>query len=304
MPSPSPDLLSVANELYGLPLGDFVPTRNTRAKQARKDGDTDLAWAIQGLAKPSTAAWLVNLMVRHMSEEIGQVLELGETLRRAQGDLDAKQLRALGQQRRKLLAAVVDKGRDLAAEQDQKVSGSVAEQAADTLQAAMADETAAAALRTGLLVQPMSATGLGSVDLEGVVAVPDALGEAAPRASGRKASPRRARAGKDEEAERKAATERARSAVEEAERAARKAGREVKSQEEKVSRLEARALQLRSEIDELRRRLVDREHALMDAEDRLEMAEDARDSATAAAEEAEDALEDARRTLRGLQGRS
>ncbi len=295
MPEQPSDLVAVANELYGLPLGEFVPTRNTRAKQARKDGDTDLAWAIQGLAKPSLAAWLANIMVRHMADEIGQVLDLGETLRQAQNDLDASQLRELGQQRRRLLSAVVEKGRDLADDLGQQISSGVADQTAESLQAAMADEQAAAALRTGLLVQPMASSGLESVDLDGVVAVPEAVGDrspARPKKGGRKKS-----AEKDKEAERRAAVERAEAALADAERQARRAERERGKHEEKVAKLEARALQLRSEIDELRRRLVDQEHALMSTEDRLEAAEDARDSAVAAAEEADDAVADARREL-------
>ncbi|GAA4416967.1 hypothetical protein GCM10023169_12530 [Georgenia halophila] len=309
MPSQQQDLVAVANELYGLPLGDFISTRNARAKGVRKEGNTDLAWAIQGLAKPSVAAWLANLMVRQMEDEVDQILELGETLRQAQDELDAAQLRALGQQRRKLLSAVVGKARDLAEEEGQKVSAGVAEQTADTLQAAMADEDAAAALRTGFLVQPMESSGFDSVDLGGVLAVPDALGErgggAKPAKGGRKKKGSKAKKdsarAKEEAAERRAALERAKEALAEAERTAKSASREQRKHEEKVSKLEARALQLRSEIEELRRQLVEREQTLMSAEDGLEAAEDDRDSAVSAAEEARDAVEEARRTLARLE---
>jgi len=292
------DLLAVAVDLYGLVPGEFVAARDDRAKQARAAGDPQLARDLKALRKPAAAAWLANAMVRHMTDQIEQVLELGKAMREAQEDLDAAELRTLNRQRRQLVTAVVRQGRKVGADLGQKVSDVAAEQAAATLQAAMADESAEAALRTGLLVEPMATTGLDPVDLTGVLAVPEALGERAP-SHGRKVAAARGRRTSKEDAAAALRAEIARAEQEETEAEGRAASaeRELRSTEDIVHRLESRVLQLRSEIEELRRQLDEREHALAGAEGRLEGAEDARESAAAAHDGAETAVEEIRDRL-------
>ena len=56
-------LLGVADELYGLALPEFTPTRDARAKEL-KAADAQLAPRVKALRKPSMAAWVVNLLVR------------------------------------------------------------------------------------------------------------------------------------------------------------------------------------------------------------------------------------------------
>ncbi|MCP6037151.1 hypothetical protein NL368_27820, partial [Klebsiella pneumoniae] len=84
---------------------DFIQARNDRAREIKAAGDHELAGAIGALPKPSAPAWVVNMMVRQMTEEIGQVLDLGAALRQAQESLDGPQLRELDLQRRKLIMA-------------------------------------------------------------------------------------------------------------------------------------------------------------------------------------------------------
>ncbi|GAA4287837.1 hypothetical protein [Georgenia daeguensis] len=297
----SEELIAVAGELYALVPGEFVAARNERAARIKTDGDAELARAVKALPKPAAAAWLANTMVRHLSEQLDQVLELGEAMREAQEDLDAAQLRDLNRQRRQLVAAVVREGRKVAARLGQKVSEAAAEQTAATLQAAMADAGAANALRTGLLVEPMAAVGMDPVELAGVLAVPEALGEQAPRAP-RGTAPRAARrAGKEDAAAAlRAEIARAQEETQAAERSAATAERELRSAEDQAHRLEARALQLRSEVEELRRRLDEREHTLAGVEDRLDEAAEARQDAAVAHVEAQAAVEEARGKLERL----
>ena len=107
---------------------------------------------------------------------MSQVLDLGASLRQAQSDLDGDALRELTRQRRQLTTAVTRQGRTLAGELGQKVTEAVADQVQDTLHAAMVDEDAAAAVRSGLLVSALAATGVGSADVVDAVAVPAAIG--------------------------------------------------------------------------------------------------------------------------------
>ena len=58
------DLESTAAELYGLAPGDFVAARTAAEKQARAEGDRELAGKIRALGKPTAAAWVANQLVR------------------------------------------------------------------------------------------------------------------------------------------------------------------------------------------------------------------------------------------------
>ncbi len=158
--------------LYALLPAEFTAARNERARDARAGGKADLARRIGTLPKPSTAAWLVNMLVIHRRADIDGLLELGRELRRAQSDLDQEIMRRLSAERRALLAALVKTARGLAAELGQMASVPVLEAVEETLRAATSDAWAAAAVRTGMLTRALSADGWGAADLSGAVAVP------------------------------------------------------------------------------------------------------------------------------------
>lgn len=166
-------LLEIAEELYGLEPGEFTAARDARVKEL---AGTELAPLVKALRKPATAAWVVDLLVREETEQVEQVIALGAVFREAQEGMDGPQLRDLTRQRRQLTAAVTRRARELADERGIRVTDVVAEQVEATLTAAMIDPDAARAVRSGLLVGPLTATGLGPVDVATAVAAPDALG--------------------------------------------------------------------------------------------------------------------------------
>lgn len=282
MTTQTPDLLGVADELYGLALPEFTPTRDARAKEL-KASDAQLAARVKGLRKPSMAAWVVNLLVRQESEQVAQVLQVGAALREAQASLAGEELRALTRQRRQLTAAVTNRARALAAENGQKVTPAVSDQVEATLTAAMVDEDCAAAVRSGLLVAALASTGVEAVELGAAVAVPDALGFSA--------SPRQAReeppTGRpelhvvpDPDADRKALAG-ARARLDETEEEVARATESLASAATDVAELEARSLQVQGEIDELRRRIAELETSLEEVDDELGDVEDVRAEAEA-----------------------
>jgi hypothetical protein len=166
-------LLEIAEELYGLEPGEFTAARDARAKALKGD---ELAPLVKALRKPAVSAWVVDLLVREETEQVEQVISLGAAFREAQQGMDGAQLRDLTRQRRQLTASVTRRARDLADERGVRVTDVVAEQVESTLTAAMIDADAARAVRSGLLVGPLTATGLGPVDVAAAVAAPDALG--------------------------------------------------------------------------------------------------------------------------------
>ncbi len=53
-----------AEELYGLPLAEFVAERDALARSLKKAGEAVEAERVKGMRKPSVAAWVVNQAVR------------------------------------------------------------------------------------------------------------------------------------------------------------------------------------------------------------------------------------------------
>lgn len=305
-------VLTVAADLYGLGPGEFTAARNEAAGRLKESGERGLADRVKALRKPTAAAWVVNLLVRHRAEEMAQVLDLGASLRQAQADLDGDALRELARQRRRLIAAVAGDGRQLARDRGQRVSEAVLRQVQETLHAAMIDTDAEAAVRTGLLVDALSATGVGGLKVATAVADHTALGGggAPPGAAGGRGGLSvvpdvgAQAAGPDPEEqrrkERRAARAEAKRAVDAAETAARSAGKEVASWERKVDDLQARTLQVNGEIDELRRRIDELEDRLDRLDDKAEAAREAREEAAATQAQAEQDLADARARLEDL----
>lgn len=283
---PTDPLIELADELYSLPVGDFTAARDQRAKEL-KGSDKELAARVKQLRKPSTAAWVVNLLVRREAEQVDQLLAVGAALREAQASLDAEELRALTRQRRQVTSAVTGRAAALASEMGHRLTGAVSDQVEATLTAAMLDEGAAAAVRSGLLVAPLAATGMDGVDVTTAVAVPGALGFTAP-AREAPAPPRpELRVVPDPDADlkrRRAALERVERAAAELATAQEQHGAAVRDVEE----LEARTMQLQSEMDELRRRIAELEATAEEVDDELADAEDVR-------AEAEEAVAAARR---------
>jgi hypothetical protein len=287
-------LLEIADDLYALPLADFTPARDALAKEHK--ADKALAAAIKGLRKSSVAAWVVNLLVRRDPDQVDQVLAVGEALRDAQENLDATQLREFTKQRRQLTASVTTAARRLAREEGVRTTESVAEQVEATLTAAMLEPEAARAVRSGLLVTALSATGLGDLDLSGAVAVPEALGFSAtarPAAAPDPTQRPQLHVVPDPDADKKAraaADER----LAEARAVLARTEKEHRSARRAVEKLQARTLQIQSEIDELRSRIADLDATLEEVDDELGEAEVLQVEAQEAVEEAKADVEAAR----------
>lgn len=298
------DLATVADELYALSPDAFTSARNERAKQAKAEGDKELAEAVKRLPKASTAAWVVNMLVRHHAEQVEQVLDLGVALRQAQENLAGEELRELTRQRRQLTSAVTRQARALAFDLGQRVSEAVAQQVEGTLHAAMIDEDAAKAVRSGLLTEALSATGLGHVDVSGAVAVPSAVGVTA-----RPAKPLRRREPVEPPPKPELTVvpdythliDEAKRAVKEADASEAKAERLAAKARKDVDRLEARSLQLQAKLEELRNRISEVEHGLEACDDEITDAEAKREAAVRAHTQAAEQAGRARAELERLE---
>lgn len=253
------DLGDVIVDLYLQAPADFVAVRTDRARVARELGDADQARLIARLTKPSAAAWLVNLLSARKSAEIDQLVELGRDMREAEKDLAAGDLRRLGRQRMLLIRSIAGLGKDLAADAGHRISSAALAEVEQTLQAAMSDEAAADAVRSGRLVRSLSSNGIEPVDVDGAVAAPSVP---VPRSERPALRPVESAAAERRlaEAEERAATARKRA------EAAEEARREIRARR---TALAERRLALDADRTELSDRLaaLDREIASADRDD-------------------------------------
>lgn len=165
-------MAEVADELYGLTPAEFTAAREERARAARAAGRSADAAAIRKLARPTTSAWLVNQLGRDAAGRLGRLFEVAEALQEAQRTLAGDRLRELSAQRRHVVTDLVPVAAGLAAEAGQRASAAVLAEVRATLEAALADEGARDAVRSGRLTKALSYAGLGEVDLTAAVAVP------------------------------------------------------------------------------------------------------------------------------------
>jgi hypothetical protein len=154
------ELDEIVRELYVLPPTDFLAARNELVRQAKAAGSRDVADRLQQLRRPTRSAWLVNLLARDPTA-MQRLSALGRELRDAQTGLARTELRNLAEQRRQLIADLLDRTRAHAAEVGIQLTPTVLSEVEATLQAALVDLAGALTIRNGRLVRPLSHSGFG-----------------------------------------------------------------------------------------------------------------------------------------------
>jgi hypothetical protein len=154
------ELDEIVRELYVLPPAEFVTARNELVRQARAAGSREVAERLRQLRRPTRSAWLVNLLASD-SRAMQRLSALGRELRDAQTGLVRTELRHLAEQRRELIADLLDRTRAHAADAGVRLTPTVLSEVEATLQAALVDLAGALTIRNGRLVRPLSHTGFG-----------------------------------------------------------------------------------------------------------------------------------------------
>lgn len=256
------ELDAIAADLYAMPPAEFTAARKAKAGAA----GPSLAKQVTALRKPTVSAWAVNLLAR--DGQLADAIELSAALREAQDDLDAAELSRLGRQRRQLVAALAKQAVGLAEDAGGTLSAAARDDVEKTINAAVMDAAAAAAVLTARLVKPLEA---GDID---PAALADAVGGSLP---GVVTPPPR-----DDLAERRA-RKAAEKAVREAERLANEAERELARVDARRDKAQERVDHVRERIDDLRRDLAALEKDEQAAVDKLDAVERERSDAAAKA---------------------
>ena len=186
----------VADELYALPPAEFTAARDERARQVRAGGQRDEAAAIRKLARPTASAWLVNQLVRAAPDQLDRLAEVGEALGEAQRTLAGDRLRELSGERRQIISELLPRAAEIAGQAGQPASQVVLGEVRATLEAALADAGARAAVQSGRLTKALTYAGIGAVRQE---APPGRLPEGRRRmAGGRPGRPRSRERGRNQ----------------------------------------------------------------------------------------------------------
>jgi hypothetical protein len=160
--------------LYGVTPEEFTALRKTLAAAAKKAGDADGAKEIAAARRPTTAAWVVNRLVRVEPSARDRLREMTAELRAAHAAMDGPRIRDLTAAQRRLVGDLVAAA--FAAAELGDPSAALRDDVTDTLQAAIADPEVAS--RLGRLVKAEQWSGFGDFGAPDV-ALP--LPESAPR---------------------------------------------------------------------------------------------------------------------------
>lgn len=279
------DLESVAEELYTLALAEFVAVRNTRSKEARAEGNRELAAAIQALRKPAVAAWAVNQLTREHADDVRVLLELGRELRSAQSALAGAELRSLTRRRYELVAGLITQARTLAADRGQRISEEAAGAIRSTLEATLVDPASADAVQAARLSDPLQVSGFGFEFGFGAAGAVDAPAETSGPAGADVAH-------LDAHRERRAAElERAKAELQRVETALEHARALRQDADEQLRSIERRRATAADAMEQLRRQL---DRATADHDKLAATADKRRDTRDRAAETVRDLESDAR----------
>lgn len=262
--------------LYSARPEDFTSLRTELAARAKKSGDAAAAKGIAASRKPTTAAWIVNLLVLDGTAR-AQLTDLGSRLRQAHAAMDGEAIRALTSEQRRLVDELARAGFRAAGLENP--AAALRDDVTATLQAAVADADVAA--RLGRLTKAERWSGFGEFGFAAAVSTAPKKDVPAPRAVADRAAPTKPSA-------RDRRVQQARAAVVDAERA--------------KSDADAALTELQADLAAARLRHQDARRRLDDAERALAAAEDAYDAAKQAGREAGAALKSAKQTLKEARG--
>jgi hypothetical protein len=278
------------DDLYGLPLDQFVAERGALARSLRTDGRRDEAAEVAALRKPSVAAWAVNQLIRTRERDVAELFEAGDALLGAHRDLlsgrgDGRALRAATEREREAVDALVDVARGLLTSGGHELSATIIERVTDTLHAVALDEDARESASGGRLVRELRHVGLGVAPSPGTVPTRPAKKRRAADGKASRAAGARAAGATEAEAARAAPARPDADAKAEAARAAEartaraaevKTARAADADARRRAQRAARSLQLAEERRErAANALHDAEEALLTARAEAEAAADA-----------------------------
>jgi hypothetical protein len=256
------------DDLYAVKPEEFTALRSRLAAAAKQRGDDAAAKRISAARKPTTAAWIVNLLARSNTDVKQSLADLGERLRAAHAAMDGAAIRELSSEQRDLVDQLARAAFDAA--ELPSPTPALREDVTATLQAAVADPDVTA--RLGQLTKAERWSGFGEFgDTTAVFAV-GRKAKAEPRA----VRPRERAPQRDDASATLAAAERAKAEA-----------------DDQVSERQTDLAVARLHLEDARKRV-------QEAERRLRVADDAYGAAKQASRDAAERVKEAKARLRQI----
>lgn len=159
------DTSKAIDELYSLPLGEFVARRDELARAQRDEGEREQAAETKSLRKPTVAAWAVNQLARRDKAAVGELLAAGKQLRAAHEKLlsggSAEALQRASEAERNALRGLARAAEKVLTEAGLSTTSGTLERVRETLHAAALDERVAELVGAGRVTTDEEATGFG-----------------------------------------------------------------------------------------------------------------------------------------------
>jgi hypothetical protein len=152
-----PDV-SLPDDLYSLPLDQFIGARDRLAGRLSVEGKADEAAAVAKLRKPSVGAWALNRASRRHPEKVEQLLASHELIRSARSP---EALREASRTRQRAVSDLEGQAVAELAEAGRPASGPMRDRIANTLLAVATDPDAEQDLAAGRLVRELEPSGEG-----------------------------------------------------------------------------------------------------------------------------------------------
>ncbi len=162
-----PELESELDDLFARPLSEFTAARNELARRLRNAGQEEAAGRVQALRKPSVPVWSVNQLARRHPDEVKELVDAGERLRKAQqaafrgGGRDA--VREATTAERTATRTLTRLAHELLAEEGRPATRAVTDRIGSLLRSAAIEPDAAELLAAGRLSEEVESTGFGAV---------------------------------------------------------------------------------------------------------------------------------------------
>jgi hypothetical protein len=296
------DVDAAIDELYANAPDAFTKKRDELAKRLKTQGRGDVAATVKALRKPTQIAYVLNQVTRRFADEIGELVDVGRELARAQrkalrgGDASGDLRAAIGRQR-DVVRDLTTKTGGLMRELGIGATGHL-DEIAGALQAALVDPIVGAQLEEGRLDKvPSPATGFPGasppreVEVEREVPPP-------PKSAPRKKTAQQRKA--DARAAKREAEERAREAKRQAAERAREEKERTREAKERAKRDAARRKLDAKAAARAEHRAVALEHARAAWQEAKARAEKLAAEATEARQTAETLRADAKRLAKEL----
>ena len=151
------------DDLFKLPLTEFIDARKTLAARLKKEGRATDADDVKALVKPSVSAWAVNQLYWRHREPFDRLIATGQEVRRAQKAGKVADMREALDARREVLSQLSDHATDLLRDAGNNPSLDMIRRIATTLEGMSAYASLPDGMSVGRLTKDIDPPGFDSL---------------------------------------------------------------------------------------------------------------------------------------------